>query len=94
MQSSLIGKIEKAKRYAQERERIRFSRFSVNFTGEHDSYTIDYTNGQWRCTCHFFSQWGLCSHTLALERILEGMLPGKPLTPVSEAAGRGKPAPE
>jgi hypothetical protein len=29
MQSSLIGKIEKAKRYAQETDRISFSEFTV-----------------------------------------------------------------
>ena len=75
MQSSLIGKIEKAKRYAQETERITFSGFSVEFQGEHDNYTTDYQDGQWHCSCHFFSSWGLCSHTMALERILGSMLP-------------------
>ena len=38
MQSSLIGKIEKAKRYAEEQERITFSEMSVNFHGEHNDY--------------------------------------------------------
>jgi len=33
MQSSLIGKIEKAKRYAQETDRISFSEFTVKFRG-------------------------------------------------------------
>ncbi len=42
MHSSLIGKIEKAKRYAEERERITFSDFTVSFQGEHDSYTLTY----------------------------------------------------
>jgi len=74
MQSSLIGKIEKAKRYAQETERVTFSEFSVEFHGEHDNYTTSYQDG-WHCSCHFFSSWGLCSHTMALERILGNMLP-------------------
>ena len=74
MQSSLIGKIEKAKRYAQETERVTFSEFSVEFQGEHDNYTISHKNNQWHCSCHFFSTWGLCSHTMALERILGNML--------------------
>jgi len=75
MQSSLIGKIEKAKRYAQETERVTFSEFSVRFQGEHDNYTTSYKDNKWHCSCHFFSNWGLCSHTMALERILGNMLP-------------------
>ena len=80
MQSSLIGKIEKAKRYAQETERITFSELSVKFQGEHDNYTISYEEGKWHCSCHFFSNWGLCSHTMALQRILDNMLPKEALT--------------
>ncbi len=80
MQSSLIGKIEKAKRYAQETERITFSELSVKFQGEHDNYTISYEEGKWHCSCHFFSNWGLCSHTMALQKILGDMLPKEALT--------------
>ncbi len=80
MQSSLIGKIEKAKRYAQERERITFSDFTVSFRGEHNTYNISYKEGQWHCSCSFFSKWGLCSHTLALQRILSEMLPEESLS--------------
>ena len=80
MQSSLIGKIEKAKRYAQEKERIAFSELSVKFRGDNDDYVISYKDGQWRCSCHFFSNWGVCSHTMALERILGDMLPQEALT--------------
>ena len=75
MQSSLIGKIEKSKYYAQETDRVTFSEFSVNFRGDHDSYITNYKDGQWHCSCHFFSSWGLCSHTMALEKILGNMLP-------------------
>ncbi len=75
MQSSLIGKIEKARRYAQEPDRVTFSDFSVKFRGENDTYTTDYKSGKWRCTCNFFSSWGICSHTMALQKILDNMLP-------------------
>ena len=75
MQSSLIGKIEKAKRYAQETDRITFSELLVNFRGENDTYATGYRGGKWHCTCRFFSNWGVCSHTMALEKILDGMLP-------------------
>ena len=75
MNSSLIGKIEKAKRYAQERDRIHVERLEVDFRGENDSHQVRLEGGAWHCTCDFFAGWGLCSHTMALERILEGMLP-------------------
>ena len=75
MQSSLIGKIEKAKRYAEEQDRITFSELSVTFRGENDSYEISYRDGAWHCTCHFFSTWETCSHTMAMEKILGAMLP-------------------
>ena len=80
MQSSLIGKIEKAKRYAQESGRITFSELSVEFRGDNDNYTTEYKDSKWHCSCHFFSSWGLCSHTMALERILKDMLPKEALS--------------
>lgn len=80
MHSSLIGKIEKAKRYAQETERVAFSQFLVKFRGEHDNYETGYSDGKWHCTCRFFSSWGTCSHTMALERILGKMLPAEAMT--------------
>jgi hypothetical protein len=75
MQSSLIGKIEKAKRYAQETERVTFREMTVRFRGENSDYDVSLKNGKWHCTCSFFSKWGLCSHTMAMEQILGKMLP-------------------
>ena len=84
MQSSLIGKIEKAKRYAQEKERITFNEFVVHFRGDNSDHEIKYKDGQWHCTCNFFSSWGLCSHTMALQKILDGMLPEEAFSVNSE----------
>ena len=75
MQSSLIGKIEKAERYAKEPDRVTFSDFTASFRGEHDNYTVNYEGGKWHCSCHFFSVRGLCSHTMALQKTLAVMLP-------------------
>ena len=80
MQSSLIGKIEKAKRYAQETNRVTFRELSVKFHGDNNDYDTSYKDGKWQCTCHFFSEWGRCSHTMALERILATMLPSEAMT--------------
>ena len=75
MNSSVIGKIEKAKRYAQERDRIHFTAFSVDFHGENDDHKVSFKDDAWRCSCDFFAGYGACAHTMALERVLEGMLP-------------------
>jgi hypothetical protein len=88
MQSSLIGKIEKAHRYAEQRERIKFSDFSVSFAGDNNTHTTSYREGQWNCSCSFFSKWGVCSHTMALQKILIEMLPEQALSPeIAEKLG-------
>ncbi|MEJ2011264.1 MAG: hypothetical protein P8X64_03445 [Anaerolineales bacterium] len=75
MDYGMIGKIEKAKRYAEERERIIFEQFRATFDGENNPHTVEYIDGTWRCDCDFFLTRNVCSHTMAMERILEGMLP-------------------
>ncbi|RLC68305.1 MAG: hypothetical protein DRI52_09975 [Chloroflexi bacterium] len=74
MDSGMIGKIQKAKRYAQEPERITFDEFKVTFRGDHNTYSVTYNRGRWSCGCNFFASRGVCSHTMALERILGVML--------------------
>jgi len=74
MDSGMVSKIEKARRYAGEKDRVRFSQFEVTFKGDHNTYTVSYNQGTWHCGCRFFSQRGVCSHTMAMERILTGML--------------------
>ncbi|MBN1201158.1 MAG: SWIM zinc finger family protein [Anaerolineae bacterium] len=75
MDYGMISKIEKAKRYAEERDRIQFQSFSVTFDGENNPHTVTYQNGEWQCDCSFFKTRGVCSHSMALERILADMLP-------------------
>ena len=87
MQSSIIGKIEKAKRYAKETDRVTFQEMSIKFRGENSDYDLNFKDGKWRCTCSFFSKWGLCSHTMALEQILGIMLPPEARNAHLNAAG-------
>ncbi len=75
MDYGMIGKIEKAKRYAEERDRITFNSLNVSFQGANNVHTITLQDGKWHCTCDFFQTRGRCSHTMALEIILEDMLP-------------------
>jgi hypothetical protein len=77
MDNAMIGKIEKAKRYAEERDRIEFTDFRVVFNGENSTHTTSYDNGKWNCTCGFFQTRHVCSHTMALERILDKMIASK-----------------
>jgi hypothetical protein len=74
MDSGMIGKILKAKQYAQERDRIEFTAFSVMLRGENSDHQVTYDNGTWNCQCSYFASHGVCSHSMALERVLEGML--------------------
>ena len=76
MDSGMIGKIEKAIRYAQERERFEFRQFSVKVRGEHNTHTVSFDEGKLACTCEFYGTRGACSHTIAIEKVLGEMLPG------------------
>jgi len=75
MDYGMIGKLEKAKRYAEERDRITLKALTVTFDGTNNSHTVNFSEGEWQCDCSFFQTRGRCSHTIALEMILEGMLP-------------------
>ncbi len=75
MDYGMIGKIEKAKRYAEEPERFCFDDFTVRFDGDNNGHTVTCARGDWQCDCEFFSVRQVCSHTMALERLLHDMLP-------------------
>lgn len=75
MRSSLIGKIEKARIYAQEPERICVASFSCRVRGDHGSHTVTLAEGRLRCDCYFFADHDTCSHTMAMQRIMHDLLP-------------------
>jgi hypothetical protein len=75
MDYGMIGKIEKAKRYAEERERFCFDQFSVTFSGENNDHKVSFQSGVFHCDCEFFLMRQRCSHTMALEQVLDKMLP-------------------
>ncbi len=74
MDSAMIGKIQKAKEYAEQPERMQFLSFKVEFQGENSPHTVSFNEGEWTCTCSFFHSRGFCSHTMALQRALGKML--------------------
>ncbi len=71
----MIGKIEKAHRYAQERDRFSFDQFHLTFTGENNNHQVSFDRGTFKCDCEFFLLRERCSHTMALEQVLQNMLP-------------------
>ena len=75
MNSSLIGKIDKARRYAQEPNRARFQSLHVKFQGGHDVYDVQLQDREWTCNCHTYDSLGTCSHIMAMERLLASMIP-------------------
>lgn len=76
MNSSMIGKIEKAHRYAREPQRARFTSLEATFHGEHDDYRVRLADGAWNCSCHTFVSHlvGTCSHVMAMQQMLSPML--------------------
>jgi hypothetical protein len=65
------GKIEKAKFYAAEPERVTFDEFTVRIRGDNDmEHQVTYHSGEWNCDCNFFKTRNFCSHTMAIERVL------------------------
>lgn len=75
---NVVSDVEKAKRYAQETDRIRFKTLDVTFQGENNSHHISFSENGWDCDTSFFKSRGVDSHTMALERLLKGMLPTVP----------------
>ncbi|MCO5181363.1 MAG: hypothetical protein M9896_15080 [Candidatus Promineofilum sp.] len=72
----MIGKIEKAKFYAEERDlRITFQSLEASILGDNDvTHQVTYDDGQWHCDCNYFSSHQVCSHTMAMERVLGNMV--------------------
>ena len=74
MHSSMIGKVEKAMRYAHEPDRVKFEQLRARFTGDNSTHTVSLDADAWRCDCHLFESAGGCVHTLAVQKILDPML--------------------
>ena len=71
---NVVSDVEKAKRYSEEKDRIHFQMFDVTFHGSNSDHRFGYQGGTWQCDCDFFHSRNVCSHTMAMERILTGMM--------------------
>ena len=54
MDSGMIGKREKAKRYAEEPTRFQFNRFNMTFRGDNNDHEVGFADGKFQCDCEFF----------------------------------------
>lgn len=71
---NIVSDVEKAKRYSKETDRIRIVSFDCAFEGYSKTHHITYDRGKWTSTASFFARRGVCSHTMALEKILKGFV--------------------
>ncbi len=77
MDYGMISKIEKGKMYAEERaERIDFESLRVRIQGDNNDapHIVEYNEGVWSCDCDFFGSRNVCSHVIAIERVLQNMV--------------------
>jgi len=74
MDYGMIGKREKAKRYAEERNRFLFTKFEVTFHGDNNNHHVTFDDSTFNCDCEFFMTHRRCAHTMALEIMLQGMV--------------------
>jgi hypothetical protein len=74
MNSSLISKIEKAKRYSAEPDRVHFQTLEVAFRGDNGTYRIRLSGDEWACDCDHFGVHGLCAHVMTMQRLYSANL--------------------
>lgn len=75
---NVVSDVEKAHRYAEEKDRVQFQSFVVTIDGNNSQHTVSYNQGAWHCDSTSFKLRGVSSHTIAMERLLKGMLPATP----------------
>lgn len=80
---NIVSDVTKAKRYSQETDRIHIVSFECSFEGYNKTHHITYHEGDWTSTASFFAQRGVCSHTMALEKILKGFVEPARVQPVA-----------
>lgn len=79
MESGMISQLQKAKRYAEEPERVTFETLTLHFQGDNNEYDLVLDQDGWVCSCPGFGMHGLCPHIMSLERLLRPMLKRAPM---------------
>jgi hypothetical protein len=79
MDYGMIGKIEKAKRYAEQPERMTFQSLTAEFKGDNSTYRVSLGPEGWDCSCSGFRSHGMCPHIMTMERLFKPMIKRAPL---------------
>ena len=74
MNDSFIRKVEKAKDYALQKERVSFAACTARFRGDNGDHTISYDAGRWDCDCDYLIGRDTCVHIMALQLMLADMV--------------------
>ena len=74
MDSGFIRKVEKAKDYALQKERVSFVNCKARFQGDNGDHTISYDAGAWDCDCDYLRGRDTCVHIMALQLMLAEMI--------------------
>ena len=85
MNSGMIGKIDKAHRYAEDRSRFDFHSLKVTIHGNNGDHEVRFADGAWDCGCDSFRINDACAHTMALEVMLDGMVHAESPSPVARS---------
>ncbi|MFH1253719.1 MAG: nucleoside-triphosphatase [Candidatus Uhrbacteria bacterium] len=65
--TKLIGKIQKAKRYASEPKRFLVKDDEVTITTDHGEKHLKKIENEWCCDCGFFAENKICSHLITFD---------------------------
>jgi hypothetical protein len=71
---NIVSDVKKSKRYSEEPDRIKIISFDANFKGDNKDHTVSYNDGIWDSTSSYFKAHGIGAYTMAMERILEGLV--------------------
>ena len=69
MDSGMIGKIQKAKRYAQERERFTIETLLISVDGTNNGHHVELKDGKLSCTCDFINHANIAATQWRLKRL-------------------------
>ena len=88
MRSFTHSLVQKAHRYSQEPDRIRFRGFSVVVAGDNASHVVGFDGERLACDCDHSQHEGICAHVVAFEKMFRVHLPGSSVElPYPAAAG-------
>ena len=74
MNVSFVRKVEKAKDYALQKERVSFASCKIRFSGDNGDHTVSYEAGGWDCDCDYRIGRDTYAHIMALQMMFQGMV--------------------